>query len=188
MSGVVNFVTKRDFSGVEVNISDQITERGDGNQFRVDLTVGANFDDGRGNVALSIGYQKSDPVYQGDRPYSVDNIFSEDGSAGGSGTTVPTRFTGARPVIAGTTTPNTNPTVNNLGLTVINPTTGVIGGHLRHSTSIRSIFSRHPTIALISSVPPAMKSRMALKSIRKHSSPRTASRRLSPQAVFSTLQ
>lgn len=128
VSGVVNFVTKRDFSGVEVNISDQITERGDGNQFRVDLTVGANFDDGRGNVALSIGYQKSDPVYQGDRPYSVDNIFSEDGSAGGSGTTVPTRFTGARPVIAGTTTPNTDPTVNNLGNTVIDPTTGVIGG------------------------------------------------------------
>lgn len=128
VSGVVNFVTKRDFSGVEVNVSDQITERGDGNQFRVDLTIGANFDDGRGNVALSIGYQDSDAVFQGDRPFSVDNIASEDGSPGGSGTTVPTRFTGARPVIAGTTTPNTSPTVNNLGLTVINPTTGVIGG------------------------------------------------------------
>src|SRR5687768_18113867 len=30
-------------------------------------TVGANFDDGRGNAVLSLGYQQSDPVYQGAR-------------------------------------------------------------------------------------------------------------------------
>lgn len=94
VSGVVNFVTKRDFSGVELNVSDQLTERGDGNQFRVDLTVGANFDDGRGNVAFSVGYQKSDPVFQGDRGFSVNNIDSQTGAAGGSGTTVPTRLAG----------------------------------------------------------------------------------------------
>lgn len=92
VSGVVNFVTKRDFSGVELNISDEITEEGDGNRFRADLTIGANFDEGRGNVAFSVGYQKNDAVFQGDRDFSFDNINSQTGAAGGSGTTVPTRL------------------------------------------------------------------------------------------------
>ena len=94
VAGVVNFVTKRDFSGVEANVSNQITERGDGNVFRADLTIGANFADGRGNAVFSIGYQQADPVTQGKRDFSVSNIDSYTGLAGGSGTTVPGRFTG----------------------------------------------------------------------------------------------
>ncbi|HEU4969565.1 TonB-dependent receptor plug domain-containing protein, partial [Sphingomonas sp.] len=48
VSGVVNFITKKDFTGLELSASEQITERGDGNIFRVDATLGASFDDGRG--------------------------------------------------------------------------------------------------------------------------------------------
>ncbi len=92
ISGVVNFVTKKDFSGVEASVSNQVTGRGDGYYFRGDLTVGANFDNGRGNAVLSIGYQHSDPVYQGAREYSLNTYTSTSGAAGGSGTTVPTRF------------------------------------------------------------------------------------------------
>lgn len=94
VSGVVNFITKRDFAGVEATASQQITERGDGNIFRGDLTIGANFDDGRGNAVFSIGYQKADPVLQGDRDYSAFNIDSYTGAQGGSGTAVPGRFNG----------------------------------------------------------------------------------------------
>ncbi|MET1755616.1 TonB-dependent receptor [Novosphingobium sp. RD2P27] len=94
VSGVINFITKRDFSGLEATASNQITERGDGNVFRIDVTVGANFDDGRGNAVFSVGYQEADPVLQGARDYSVENISSYTGLAGGSGTTVPSRFTG----------------------------------------------------------------------------------------------
>ncbi|MFC3443106.1 TonB-dependent receptor domain-containing protein [Sphingobium rhizovicinum] len=92
ISGVVNFVTKSDFSGLEANISNQITEQGDGNYFRADVTMGANFDDGRGNVVFAVGYQQSDPVYQGGRNFSVDNIDSYSGAIGGSGTATPSRF------------------------------------------------------------------------------------------------
>ena len=92
VSGVVNFITRRDFSGFEANVSQQITERGDGNVFRIDLTTGANFDDGRGNVTLSVGYQKAKPVYQGDRDFSVEQIDSVSGETSGSGTTVPVRL------------------------------------------------------------------------------------------------
>src|SRR6187549_1522718 len=69
VSGVVNFITRRDFAGFELATSEQITEQGDGNVFRADLTLGANFDDGRGNAVLSIGYQEADPVYQGARKF-----------------------------------------------------------------------------------------------------------------------
>lgn len=92
VSGVVNFVTKRDFAGIDLSLSDQITERGDGNVVRVDLLIGANLDDGRGNVALGVGYQQADPVFQGARDFSQFNVSSTTGRPGGSGTSVPARI------------------------------------------------------------------------------------------------
>jgi iron complex outermembrane receptor protein len=85
VSGVVNFITRKDFSGVELNASEQITERGDGNVFRADLTMGANLEDGRGNVTVSLGYQKAKPVYQGDRDISIFQVDSVSGDQAGSG-------------------------------------------------------------------------------------------------------
>ena len=89
IGGVVNFVTKRDFEGLELTASQQITEQGDGNVFRIDATIGANFDDGRGNAALSIGYQEQDAVFQGDRDFSLFNIGSFSGNPSGSSNAVP---------------------------------------------------------------------------------------------------
>lgn len=101
ITGVVNFVTRKDFAGLDLSLGEQITEKGDGNYLRADLTLGANFDDGRGNAVLSIGYQESDPVYQGARDFSTFGIDSFSGTLGGSGTTVPARITGTRPLVAG---------------------------------------------------------------------------------------
>ncbi|WP_109354179.1 TonB-dependent siderophore receptor [Sphingorhabdus sp. EL138] len=92
IAGVVNFITKKDFAGFELEVSEQITEEGDGNIFRIDATIGANFDDGRGNVVLSLGYQDRDAVFQGDRDFSTFNIGSFNGQPGGSTTTVPAAF------------------------------------------------------------------------------------------------
>jgi|CXWL01.1.fsa_nt_gi outer membrane receptor protein involved in Fe transport len=89
ISGVVNFVTKKNFSGVELSVGNAITEEGDGNYFRTDLTIGANLDDGRGNVVLGIGYQQADPVSQGARPVSSTQYSSQSGRPAGSVTTVP---------------------------------------------------------------------------------------------------
>ena len=98
ITGVVNFITRKDFAGIEVGASEQITEKGDGNYLRADLTLGANFDDGRGNAVLSLGYQESDPVYQGDRDFSVFQVSSYTGGQAGSGTAVPSRFSGLRSI------------------------------------------------------------------------------------------
>ncbi len=121
VSGVVNFVTRRDFAGMEATAGYQLTEQGDGAVFRADVTVGANFDDGRGNAVLSIGYQEADPVYQGARDFSEFSIDSYSGSIGGSGTATPTRFSGTRAVGAGTTPPGSIVGMS----TVIDPETGL---------------------------------------------------------------
>ena len=97
VGGVVNFITRSDFAGIEASASEQISERGDGNILRTDLTIGANFEDGRGNAVFSIGYQEADPVYFGgnDRPNSQVTLESYDETfvAGqGSSTTVPAAF------------------------------------------------------------------------------------------------
>lgn len=105
ISGVVNFITRQDFAGVEANVGTSITEQGDGMTFRADLTIGANFDDGRGNVVLGIGYQEADPVYQGARDVSRFNIGSFSGAPSGSGTSIPSRFS-----VPGSGTLQVNPT------------------------------------------------------------------------------
>lgn len=93
VSGVVNFITRRDFAGVNLDVSQQISERGDGNVFRADLAIGANFDDGRGNAVFAVGYQEADPVYFGDREFSQFTVSSSTGVASGdSFTSVPTGF------------------------------------------------------------------------------------------------
>ncbi|NTS64856.1 TonB-dependent receptor [Sphingomonas sp. HHU CXW] len=91
VSGVANFITKRNFAGVDASVTEQISERGDANYLRADVTVGANLDDGRGNVVLSVGYQEADPVYQGVRDVSVFAIPGLSGvAAGASPTSTPT--------------------------------------------------------------------------------------------------
>ncbi len=105
ISGVVNFVTKQNFTGVELSLGDALTEKGDGRYFRSDLTVGGNFDDGKGNAVLSVGYQQSDPVFQGDRDFGAFQFSSFTGGVSGSGTSVPSRFSGTRPLTGGV--PNT---------------------------------------------------------------------------------
>jgi iron complex outermembrane receptor protein len=95
VGGVVNFITRSDFAGMELNVSQGITQEGDGNAFRGDLTVGANFDDGRGNAVISLGYQDTDPVYFGDRDFAFLTLESYDEffvAGQGSSTTTPSRF------------------------------------------------------------------------------------------------
>jgi outer membrane receptor protein involved in Fe transport len=122
IAGVVNFVTKRDFTGVDLQLSSGITEQGDGATFRSDLTVGGNFADGRGNAVLSLGYQTADPIYQGTREISQLGISTATGLAGGgSGTAVPARFTNTRGIDPATGLPSTNPATPNGGFRQITP-------------------------------------------------------------------
>lgn len=67
IAGVVNFITRRNFAGVDISANYGISERGDGANYRTDLTIGANFADDRGNAVIGISHTKTDPVTQGSR-------------------------------------------------------------------------------------------------------------------------
>jgi len=97
VAGVVNFVLKKNFSGVDATTSYGVSEKGDSKRYRSDLTIGANLADGRGNVALSVGQTRTNPLTQGERDFGLVSITSTSGAPGGSGTTVPAAFTIARP-------------------------------------------------------------------------------------------
>ena len=64
VAGVVNFILNDDFQGAQLDTSYSITDHGDGEIVNVQGTVGAGFDDGRGNVVLSVGYANKEAVYQ----------------------------------------------------------------------------------------------------------------------------
>lgn len=93
IAGVVNFILKDDFEGVQLRGQSGISRYGDaGNQF-VSLTAGKNFADGRGNVAVNLEYAHSSDFYASGRPYldtndnflvvEADPAGSPSGAAGG---------------------------------------------------------------------------------------------------------
>jgi iron complex outermembrane recepter protein len=89
VAGVVNFITRRNFAGIDISANYGLAERGDGASYRVDLTTGANFDDGRGNAVFSMGYTKTDPVLQGSRAVGTESRSSVTGLPQGSGAAAP---------------------------------------------------------------------------------------------------
>ncbi len=73
VTGVVNYVLVDDFEGLAFNILGGLSDDGDGFTGSADLTFGTNFDDGRGNLTLSAGYNYAEELLVDDRPFSRDN-------------------------------------------------------------------------------------------------------------------
>ncbi|GAA5194817.1 TonB-dependent receptor [Ferrimonas gelatinilytica] len=86
IAGVINFITKKDFEGLEFNAQYDVTGEGDGEKSLFSVTTGASSD--RGNVVLSLQYTDRKPIGQGDRDFSDCPIFERGGEkvCGGSGT------------------------------------------------------------------------------------------------------
>lgn len=113
MAGVVNFVMRDDFEGVQINyqysaynhsqgndtVQGDIANSGfiqaddsvwDGDAHNIDLIVGVNSPDGKGNITAYIGYREVDPVIQADRDYSVCALNANVGEGCGGSATLPT--------------------------------------------------------------------------------------------------
>ncbi|WP_395794833.1 TonB-dependent receptor domain-containing protein [Aquimonas sp.] len=90
VSGVVNFILKKNFEGAELAVQWGQSSESDGDRQRMDVTIGGNFAEGRGNAVVSIGHTKTDPVLQGSRPFGLVSRSSTDGTASGSPTGLPT--------------------------------------------------------------------------------------------------
>jgi outer membrane receptor protein involved in Fe transport len=78
VTGVVNFVLRDDYEGLQGNIQSGISSEGDAWRINGDLTWGANFADGRGNITISGEYARNDEVQFGDRGFSRDNGIADD--------------------------------------------------------------------------------------------------------------
>jgi iron complex outermembrane receptor protein len=88
IAGVVNFVMKRDFEGAEINTNYNTTDKGDGDSYGGDLTVGGNFGDDRGNAVLHASYFNRDGLLAGARDFT--RVALSDGSLiDAPGTTFP---------------------------------------------------------------------------------------------------
>ncbi len=87
IAGVVNFILKRDFEGIEGDAQLGLTERGDGFERNFSLTVGGNFAGGRGNLVANVSYAKADAVDQGARSYSSKVLASATLLPGGGSST-----------------------------------------------------------------------------------------------------
>lgn len=78
IAGVVNFRTRRDFEGLQIDARYSITGEGDGAVRDITGTLGGNFADGRGNAVLSIGYTERDAVGYRDRAFFRRNLGGTD--------------------------------------------------------------------------------------------------------------
>lgn len=71
VAGVVNFILRDDFEGVEISTSHEFSmDEGDAAISDVSVTMGGNFDNGRGNAVLSFGYTNREAVFQASRDFS----------------------------------------------------------------------------------------------------------------------
>src|SRR5690606_15890474 len=69
VGGVVNFILKKNFTGLNLDAQYSLNERGDGGQFRASALIGASLDGGRGNVMLGMEYYDRGSVKTLDRPW-----------------------------------------------------------------------------------------------------------------------
>ena len=71
VTGVVNFILKKNFEGLTVRGQNAISNYGDGAQRLLSATWGQNFGGGRGNIAVAFEYARNERLAAADRPYLV---------------------------------------------------------------------------------------------------------------------
>ena len=86
LAGVVNFILKDDFEGLDIGYQNGFSDKGDGNEYQLDMVLGGNFADGRGNTTVYATYYDRESILQADRRYtrlSYDSIEAYRGSSTG---------------------------------------------------------------------------------------------------------
>ena len=75
VSGVVNFILKRDFEGFRLNLQAGISDYGDAGNYSGSLIAGTNFAEGRGNVTLAYEYDRRNPLQASDRDFLSNKSY-----------------------------------------------------------------------------------------------------------------
>jgi outer membrane receptor protein involved in Fe transport len=80
IGGVVNFILKDDFEGVEIDVQTSATEQGGGEESRFSALMGGNYGDS-GNVMIGIEWATRNPVLRRDRDFFVEG-WNDPGTLG----------------------------------------------------------------------------------------------------------
>ena len=119
LAGVVNFVLKDDFEGVEMDFQTSATAEGDGEETHFSSLLGINGESGNSNVMLGVEWYKRGEVMQRDREFYRNGWEDSTNQTGG--------FLNATGFSPGQVTINTsNVTVNQALLPVNRPTQAAI--------------------------------------------------------------
>lgn len=70
VTGVVNFILRDDYEGLDVTAQYNLSHKGDADRRLLAATWGENFDSGRGNVTLSVSLEDTEGLRQGDRAHT----------------------------------------------------------------------------------------------------------------------
>jgi iron complex outermembrane receptor protein len=74
IAGVVNYILKDHFQGLELDAQYGESSRGDYPKRSLRATWGKNFLDGRGNIAMDLSWSKTDPLLESARPRTASGI------------------------------------------------------------------------------------------------------------------
>ena len=85
VAGVVNFILKKDFDGFRIRGQGGISKYGDRPVDFVSSTIGRNFADGRGNVAVNLEYTHAGELFFRDRAHFADVCGFEPNPADAAG-------------------------------------------------------------------------------------------------------
>ena len=72
VAGVTNFILKKNFQGLELDGQAGLSEHGDGFEYQLSGVMGADFDDGRGNISIALSTNKREANFQRDREWYRD--------------------------------------------------------------------------------------------------------------------
>jgi iron complex outermembrane receptor protein len=90
VAGVVNFITRKDYAGVEGRLRYGVSSEGDGDEWQVGGTVGfGNLEKDGFNVMIAADYFKRDPIYRKDREISKSSDYRRLGGLDGRSSFAP---------------------------------------------------------------------------------------------------
>lgn len=72
VAGVINYLTRRDYVGTELQLRFGETHYGDGRDYRATLTHGFELAEGKGRAMITLDYYDREAMYARDRPFSAE--------------------------------------------------------------------------------------------------------------------
>jgi iron complex outermembrane recepter protein len=78
VTGVVNFITKKNFEGAELDLQLGMAGEGDAGNIYASLLAGKNFGAGKGNITANLVMQSRAGILEGDRDWAADNNVADD--------------------------------------------------------------------------------------------------------------